>query len=456
MTKHSDNLDKPENIMGTMPEGRLLVTISLPVIISMLIQALYNVVDSYFVAKISENALAAVSLAFPIQNLMIAVAIGTGVGINALLSRRLGENNQKAVNSVAMNGLFLAIFSSLLFIIFGLFFSRIFFESQTDVPEIIEGGTLYTSICTIISGGMFFQITFSRLLQSTGRTIYSMIGQIFGAVINIILDPILIFGLLGMPKMGIGGAALATVIGQILGALMAAWFNFTKNPDIEFKFKGFKPNWGTIKQIYSVGLPAILSTSVTSIMVFGMNKILISFSTSATAVLGIYFKLQSFIFMPIFGLNNGMIPIIAYNYGAKQKNRITKTVKLGLICASSIALIGFLLFQFFTKPILTIFIDSNSTVVIGIVAFKIISIGFLFAGIGIVMISTFQALGYGTCALFLQLFRQLVAILPIAWLLSLSGNIDIVWWAFPIADFLTLAPLLLVYQSIYRKKIRLL
>lgn len=456
MIKHSDNLNKPENIMGTMPEGRLLVTISLPIIISMLIQALYNVVDSYFVAKISENALTAVSLAFPIQHLMIAVATGTGVGMNALLSRRLGEKNQKAVNNVAVNGLFLAFLSSLLFVIFGLFFSRIFFESQTNVPEIIEGGTAYISICTIISGGIFFQITFSRLLQSTGRTIYSMIGQIFGAVINIILDPILIFGLLGMPKMGIVGAALATVIGQILGAILDAWFNFSKNHDIEFKFKGFKPAWSIIKQIYSVGLPAILGTAVISIMVFGMNKILISFSISASAVLGIYIKLQSFIFMPIFGLNNGMIPIIAYNYGAKNKKRITKTIKLGLICACSITLFGFLLFQFFTKPIITIFIDIDSTVVIGIVAFQIISIGFLFAGVGIVLISTFQALGYGTYSLFTQLFRQLVAILPIAWLLSLGGNIDIVWWAFPIADFLTLAPLLLLYRSIYKKKIQLL
>ena len=305
-----------ENKMGVMPINKLLITMSLPMIISMLVQALYNVVDSIFVSQISENALTAVSLAFPLQNFMIAVGSGTGVGINALLSKSLGEKNFDEANKVANNGIFLAIISYLLFLLIGIFGVRFFFECQTNVVEIIDGGYYYLLICTVCSFGLFGQFVFERLMQSTGKTLYIMLTQGLGAITNIILDPILIFGLFGFPKMGIAGAALATVIGQILAMILAIYLNFTKNYEIKIKIKGFKPDLKTIKKIYSVGIPSIIMGSISSVMTFGMNKIIIVFTSTATAVFGIYFKLQSFVFMPVFGLNNGMVPIVSYNYGA--------------------------------------------------------------------------------------------------------------------------------------------
>ena len=290
-----------ENKMGVMPINRLLITMSLPMVISMLVQALYNVVDSMFVAMIGEDALTAVSLAFPIQSLMIAVSTGTGVGINALLSRSLGEKNFKEANRAAENGVFLGILSYLAFALFGVFFSRIFFETQTNDAQIIQYGTEYLMICTIFSLGIFMQITFERLMQSTGRTIYNMITQGTGAVINIVLDPILIFGLLGFPKMGVAGAAAATVIGQTVSMLMSFYFNEKKNVEIKLKVRGFRPNAKTIRNIYAVGFPSIIMQSISSVMTFGVNKILLMFSSTAVSVFGVYFKLQSFIFMPIFG-----------------------------------------------------------------------------------------------------------------------------------------------------------
>ena len=442
-----------ENKMGTMPVNKLLLTISVPMMISMLLQAFYNVVDSYFVSKISENALTAVGLAFPIQNLMIGVAVGTGVGINALLSRRLGQKNQKGVNDTAMNGLFLALISTLIFVLFGLFFSRMFMEMQTDVSEIVEDGTIYLSICTIASAGVFVDITFARLLQSTGLTKYSMIGQLIGAGTNIILNPLLIFGLLGLPKMGIAGSAAATVIGQLLGATVDMTFNLKKNKEIQFKFRGFRPDWKVIKQIYSVGFPAILNTTIVSFMVFGMNLILIGFSKAATAVLSVYFKLQSFIFMPVFGLNNGLIPIIAYNYGAKKPSRIRKSMRLALMYASGIMLFGLLLFQIIPQPILSLFIDKNETMQIGIAALKTISLGFVFSGIVFVVCSVFQALGHGVYALIVQIIRQLVAVLPLAYLLSLTRDVNMVWWAFPSAEIIAAATCFLLYRSVYKKQL---
>lgn len=335
-----------ENKMGTMPVPKLLFTMSIPMVISMLVQALYNVVDSVFVAKLSEDALNAVSLAFPVQNLMISVAVGTGVGINALLSKSLGEKRQERANATAMNGLFLAVISFLAFVLLGLTCSRVFFLMQTDQQTIVDYGAAYMTIVSVLSGGIFLQITFDRVLQATGRTVYTLFTQAVGAIINIILDPILIFGLFGLPRLEVAGAALATVIGQFIAAGLSLFFNLTRNHDIQFRFRGFRPDRGIIAQIYSVGIPSIVMSSIGSVMVFGMNKILISFTTTATAVFGIYFKLQSFIFMPVFGLNNGMVPIVAYNYGAGRPDRIVQTIKLSVAAAVTIMLVGLLAFQF--------------------------------------------------------------------------------------------------------------
>lgn len=443
----------PENIMGTMSENKLLMKIALPLIFSMLVQALYNVVDSYFVSKISENALSAVSLAFPVQNLIIGVGVGTGIGMNALLSRRLGQKNQKEVNAAAMNGVFLALLNTLVFMVFGFFFVKAYFVTQTDVAEIIEDGTAYLKICSIVSFGVFFDCTFSRLLQSTGLTKYSMIGQIIGAVTNIILDPIMIFGLLGCPKLGVAGAAYATVIGQILAMLFDLTFNLKINKEISLKLKGFRPNKRVIGQIYAVGFPAILNTTLFSVFSYGMNRILINFTTAATAVMGVYFKLQSFIFMPVFGLTNGMIPIIAYNFGARRPDRIRKTVRLGLMYAVGIMLIGALAFHFFPRQILSLFLEKPETFAIGVTALRIISYGFVFAAFVFVGMSVFQALGHGLHSLILQSVRQLAGTLPIAYLLSLTGNVNLVWWALPAAEMMTAVTAVLLYRSINKKQL---
>ncbi len=452
----NEELKVPENIMGTMSENRLLLKISVPLILSMLIQALYNVVDSFFVSKISENALTAVSLAFPVQNLMIGVGIGTAIGMNALLSRCLGQKNQGAVNSAAMNGIFLSLINMLVFVVFGLFFTRLYFQSQTDVPEIINEGTAYLSICSIISFGLFFDITFSRLLQSTGRTKYSMIGQFIGAGTNIVLDPILIFGLVGFPKLGVAGAAYATVFGQVLGMCFDLAFNLKKNREIQFKLRGFRPSLRVIGKIYSVGFPSILISTLFSFFTLGINLILIGFSTAATAVMGVYFKLQSFIFMPVFGLTNGIIPIVAYNFGARRPERIRKTMRLGLIYAWGIMLVGVFLFQLIPQQILSLFVDKPETVKMGVAALRTISLGYLFSAFVFVVASVFQALGYGFHALVLQIVRQLAAALPLAYLFSLSGNVNMVWWAFPAAELLTAAAAFILFRSVNNKQLSVL
>ncbi len=443
----------PENIMGTMDERKLLMKLAVPMMISMLIQALYNVVDSYFVSRLSENALTAVGLAFPIQNLMIGIAVGTGIGINALLSRRLGEKNQKAVNDVAMNGVFLALLSMIVFIVFGIFGARAFFEKQTQIPEIIDMGTDYLAICSIASFGLFFDITYSRLLQSTGKTKVSMIGQIVGAVTNIVLDPIMIFGLLGCPKMGVAGAAIATVIGQILASFVDLHFNLKYNREIRLKLRGFRPSGRVIREIYAVGVPAIVNTTVASVMIYGINLILIAFSASATAVMTVYFKLQSFVYMPVFGLNNGMIPIIAYNFGARRPERIRRTTKIALVYAVVIMLVGIALFQLVPRPILSVFINKSETMEMGVAALRIISLGFVFTGVVFVLCSAFQALSHGVYALIVQIIRQLVGVLPIAYCLSLTGNVNNIWWAFPCAEALGFAVCLLLYRRVKRTQI---
>lgn len=442
-----------ENKMGTMPINKLLIAMSIPMIISMLVQALYNVVDSIFVSQISENALTSVSLAFPVQNFMIAFGVGTGVGINALLSRSLGEKKFEEANKAANNGVFLAVMSYLLFLVLGILFSKSFFQWQTDIKEIVDGGYRYLIICTTCSFGMYGQIVFEKLMQSTGKTFYSMLTQITGAVINIILDPILIFGLFGFPKLGITGAAMATVIGQICGMTVGIYLNKVKNKEIEVKVKGFRPNLKTIKEIYSVGIPSIIMGSIGSVMTFSMNKILLVFTSTATAVFGVYFKLQSFIFMPVFGLNNGMVPIISYNYGARHKDRLIQTVKISIIYAVLIMILGLLIFQFFSKQLLSLFSASEEMINIGVPALRTISISFLFAGYCIVLGSMFQALGRGVMSLIVSVGRQLVVLLPVAYLLSKSGNLNLVWWAFPIAELASVFLSSVGFKYVYKKEI---
>ena len=423
-----------ENKMGTMPVNKLLISMSLPMIISMLVQAMYNIVDSVFVAQISENALTAVSLAFPLQNLMIAFAGGTAVGVNALLSRSLGEKNQDHVNQTAVNSVFIFLVTAVIFMIAGLTLSNLFFNVQTTNTEIVNAGTQYSMIVVGCSIGLFCQFLFERLLQATGRTLFTMVTQGLGAIINIILDPIFIFGLCGFPKMGVAGAALATITGQIIACLLALFFNLKFNHDIHFKFKRFRPNAHIVKQIYSVGIPSIIMQSIGSVMTFGMNTILITFSTTATAVFGVYFKLQSFVFMPVFGLNNGMIPIIAYNLGAKQKKRMFDTIKLAMIYATGMMLIGVIFFETIPQTLLGFFNASEAMIKIGTPALRIIAIHFIFAGFSIVCSATFQAVGKGTYSLLTSLIRQLLVLLPCAYVLSLTGNLDLIWLCFPIAE----------------------
>ena len=423
-----------ENKMGTMPVNKLLISMSLPMIISMLVQAMYNIVDSVFVAQISENALTAVSLAFPLQNLMIAFAGGTAVGVNALLSRSLGEKNQDHVNQTAVNSVFIFLVTAVIFMIAGLTLSNLFFNVQTTNTEIVNAGTQYSMIVVGCSIGLFCQFLFERLLQATGRTLFTMVTQGLGAIINIILDPIFIFGLCGFPKMGVAGAALATITGQIIACLLALFFNLKFNHDIHFKFKRFRPNAHIVKQIYSVGIPSIIMQSIGSVMTFGMNTILITFSTTATAVFGVYFKLQSFVFMPVFDLNNGMIPIIAYNLGAKQKKRMFDTIKLAMIYATGMMIIGVIFFETIPQTLLGFFNASEAMIKIGTPALRIIAIHFIFAGFSIVCSATFQAVGKGTYSLLTSLIRQLLVLLPCAYVLSLTGNLDLIWLCFPIAE----------------------
>ena len=442
-----------ENKMGAMPVNRLILTMSLPMILSMLVQALYNIVDSMFVSRLSENALTAVSLAFPAQNLMIAVATGTGVGVNAALSRSLGERNFDRANKIADHAVFLAIASYAVFAVLGLFFSRQFFLWQTDIEEIVDQGTDYLRICTLFSFGLFLEIACERLLQSTGKTIYSMYTQGLGAIINIIFDPIMIFGLFGFPKMGVAGAAAATVFGQILAAVLGIFLNKTRNQEIHVSFRGFRPNSEIIRHIYSVGIPSIIMSSIGSVMTFGMNKILIGFTSTATAVFGVYFKLQSFVFMPVFGLNNGTVPIIAYNYGAAKPDRILKTLKLAICYAVGIMLIGFAVFQLLPDKLLLIFEASENMLSIGVPALRIISVSFLFAGYCIVCSSMFQALGHGLLSLLVSVFRQLLVLLPSAFLLSKIGGLDLVWYSFPIAEICSIFFSTYFLRHVYKKEI---
>ena len=437
-----------ENIMGTMEINPLLVKLSVPMMISMLVQALYNVVDSVFVSWVSEEALTAVSLAFSLQNMMIAVGVGTGVGVNALLSKSLGEKNQKRANATAENGIFLSACSFLVFLVIGLTCIKPYFYAQTSDDAIALQGIRYLSVCCIFSLGLFTQTMGEKLLAATGRTQLSMISQLVGAVVNIILDPIFIFGYCGEVLSGTTGAAVATVIGQFCGAGMTLYFNTRKNPDIQLDFKGFRPSAKAIGRIYTVGLPSIAMQCVGSLMTFGMNLILMAFSSTAVAVFGVYFKLQSFVFMPIFGLNNGMVPIISYNYGARRPERVKKTIRLAVCYAEGIMVLGLCIFEFFPGQVLGLFSASQAMLTIGIPAMRIICLHFLLAGTSIVLSSVFQALGNGLFSLIVSVCRQLFVLLPAAWLLAQTGSVNNVWWAFLIAEIVSVLMSLAFYARI--------
>ena len=451
----SSQLQPPtENKMGVMPIGKLLLSMSGPMMISMLIQALYNVVDSMFVSYISEAALTAVSLAYPVQNFMIAVATGTGVGINALLSRSLGERNFPMANRVAGNAIFLGLMSSILFAVLGTVGARFYFHTQVTDPEIIQLGCDYLFWICLFAVGLFGQVLLSRLLQATGQTFYSMIIQMVGAVLNIILDPILIFGLFGLPAMGVAGAAIATVISQFVGTALGVYYNRKKNPDITITRENIRPNLPVIGRIYSVGLPSILMQTVPSILIFGLNQILVGFTETAAAVYGVWFKLQGFAFLPIIGMNNGMVPIVAYNYGARKPERITGTIRLAITWSLCIMVVAIAIFQIFPAQLLGFFQASGDMLAIGVPAMRTLSMCFIVGGFTIVASAVFQALGKGVLSMSIAVFRQLLLVLPLSFLFSRIGGLDLVWWAFPIAEVLAglLAGIYLwrTYQKVIR------
>ena len=445
-----------ENKMGVLPVGKLLAGMAVPMMISMLVQALYNIVDSVFVSRLSENAFNAVGLAFPLQSLMIAVGAGTAVGINALLSRSLGEKKQEMADRAAGAGIFLLpICSYLVFAFIGLFLSRPFFVAQAKaVPEIVEYGVQYTRICLGLSVGIFSQFCFERLLQSTGRTSLAMCTQLLGAIINIVMDPILIFGLCGAPRMGVAGAAVATVVGQIVAAIVGLIVNIKCNHDIHIRRENIRWDPIVAKEIYRVGIPSIIMQSISSIMTYCMNLILVQFTVTATAVFGVYFKLQSFFFMPVFGMNNALVPIIAYNYGAGKPDRIMGTIKLAAVYATTIMLCGFAVFQLMPDKLLMIFSASDTMLSIGIPALRIISVSFCFAGVAIVFSSVFQALGDGMLSLVMSAVRQLLLLLPCAFVLAKLGGLDAVWFSFLIAEVASVTLAVVFYRSLYNKKIR--
>ena len=444
---------RPENKMGTMPINKLIINMSLPLITSMFVQAFYNIVDSLFVARINEDALTAVSMSFPAQNLMISAGVGVGVGITALIARYLGAHDEKGITRVVHNGIFLGILNSILFALFGIFLAKFYFEFQKASGIIETYGIQYLSICSIFAFSIIMEITFERMLIASGKTIYTMITQSTGAIINIIFDPIFIFGLFGFPKMGIVGAAVATIFGQTVAMFMALYFNVTKNHEVRISIKKFAVDFKTIVNIYEIGFPSIVMQSAASFMIFQLNNLLASFSTTATAVLGVYFKLQSFVILPVFGLNNSVISIVSYNYGAGKIKRLLKTVKVANIYAFSIMLAGFVLCQVLPSQILKIFDASDNMLAIGVPALRIISFSFLIAPFSIVSSGTFQALGKGTFSLIISLIRQLIVILPLSYLLSRVMGMKGVWVAFPIAEIVAGILTIIYLRKLYKNEI---
>lgn len=443
-----------ENKMGVMPVGKLLVNMALPMIISMLVQALYNIVDSVYVSQVSESAVTALSLAFPVQNMQIGFAVGVGVGVNALLSQSLGRKDQESVNWAAGQGVFLALVATALFMLFGFFGVRPYYTMQSTVAETVEGGIAYTSICCIFTVGIFIQVLCERLLQATGRAMQTMILQGTGAIINIILDPVFIHGWWGMPRMGVAGAAVATVIGQCTGAVLGIYLNLRHNPEVQLHVKFMKPNWKVISPILEVGIPSVVMNGIGSVMNFGMNQILQGFNEVATGVFGIYYKLQSLFFMPLFGINNATISILAYNYGARKPKRIVHTLKLATAVAVCIMLVGLAVFQLFPQALLGIFNPTEEFLAIGVKALRILCLPFPVAAICISLAASFQALGKGSYSTVVSLCRQLIVLLPVAYLLSLTGSVDNVWWSFPIAEVMSALVTGLLFAKLYRQKVK--
>ncbi len=450
------NTQHTQNKMGYEKIPKLLITMAVPMVISMLIQALYNIVDSMFVAQISENALTAVSLVFPVQNLMIAVSVGTGVGINALVSRYLGEGRNKDANTVARNGMLLSIISAIIFAILGVTFAHTFFKLQTPNEEIVHYGTQYMTVISLFSIALFVQITLERLMQSTGKTLFNMYTQGLGAIINIILDPIFIFGLFGFPRLEVLGAAVATVTGQILAVGLSLYLNIYHNKEININMRKFSPDKETIKDIYKIGVPSIIMQSIGSIMTLGMNNILLMFSSTATAVFGVYFKLQSFIFMPVFAITNATVPIVAFNYGAKNSKRIMSTYRLSCYLAVGVMLFGFLAFQTAAEPLLKLFDASEDMLTIGIPALQILSYSFIFAGFCIVTSTMYQALGNGMYSLIVSFARQLLVLLPTAYIFATTIGLHTIWWSFLTAEIACVICCIVLFYKMYQQKIKVL
>lgn len=451
--------EQAQNKMGTMPVRKLLISMSLPMMASMLVQALYNIVDSIFVSRVSEAALTAVSISFPIQNLMISLGVGIGVGVNALLSKSLGEGNQKHAQRIALQGIFIELICCLIFILIGFFAMDVFFRGQTNDAEIIALGKDYLSICCIFSVGLFAQLIFERLLQATGRTMLSMISQCTGAITNILCDPLLIFGVpaLGIPAMGVTGAAIATVFGQIVGGIVAIVLNIRKNKELRFAVRGFRVEGKVCGSILYIGIPSAIMGSIGSFMTYGVNKILFAFGEigkTAAAVFGIYFKLQSFVFMPVFGLNNGMVPIVSFNYGARRADRILQTVRLSAIYAVSIMVVGMAVVQLIPGQLLLLFDASEHMLRIGVPALRIISLCFVFAGFTIVCSSVFQALGNSFFSMIMSITRQLAVLLPAAYVLAHTIGLEAVWYAFPIAEVFCLVIAVIMLRHTYNKVIK--
>ena len=456
------NVKEKENKMGIMPVNRLLVSMSLPMILSMLVQAFYNVVDSIFVARIQDAsgsvgtagtaALSALGMAFPFQTILIAVGAGTGVGVNAMLSKALGEKDKETVKKAATNGVFLYLCSYLVFFLVGLFLAPMLIASQKGEGLTLEYGTVYLRIVCMGSLGIYMQFIFERLLQSTGKTLYTMFSQMTGAVINIILDPILIFGLLGFPELKVAGAAIATIIGQFCAGILAFILNKKYNEEVELDFKGFKPDGATIKRIYAVGLPSMIMQSIGSVMTYCMNRILNGLEPASVAVFTVYFKLQSLFFMPLFGMNNGIIPILAFNYGARKRKRMMQAIKYGMLYAFGFMAIGFVLFECMPEVLLKIFDTGDASLItLGVPALRIIAIHYLLAWFCIIAGTTFQALGNGVYSMIVSIARQLVVLIPAAYILSLIGGLDLIWWCFPIAELMSLVVSTFFLVRIYKK-----
>ena len=457
MENTSEKLPLPENKMGTMPEGRLLFSMAIPMVLSMLVQALYNVVDSVFVSRISESAVTALGLAYPVQNMQIGFALGGAVGVNALLSKSLGEGDKEKANYAAGNGIFIMLITMAIFMLFGVFGARPYYEMQSEVRETVEDGTVYTAICCLLTAGLFTEIMGERLLQASGRTVYTLFTQGTGAVLNIILDPLFIFGGLGIPAMGIAGAAVATVIGQWVAGGLAIYFNLRKNPDVRFALRYLRPRMDSVKPILTVGVPTIIVLMIGSVMTFGMNLILLGFpedGETAAGVFGVYYKLQSFFFMPVYGINNTTISIIAYNYGARKPKRIMNTVKLAVISTVSIMFVGLAVFELVPQLLIGAFNPSPAFMDIGCAALRAITWHFPVAAVGICLGGVYQGMGVSIYSTIVSLLRQLILLLPAAYLLGLSGDINMVWWSFPISEGISLILALAFFVRIYRRKIR--